>query len=110
MAAVLWPGRPSLATHPLRHLSPRKWPNSSLKAVLKATPGELQPEKRVVQEKRSGRRSRKEAATWTPESRDEFTREALAILVARKLSSADVIDVLADLFLAHVTPAHIRTD
>jgi transposase InsO family protein len=41
---------------------------------------------------------------------DEFTREALAIRVARKLGSADVIDVLADLFLAHGTPAHIRSD
>ena len=41
---------------------------------------------------------------------DEFTREALAIRVARELSSADVIDVLADLFLAQGTPAHIRSD
>jgi transposase InsO family protein len=41
---------------------------------------------------------------------DEFTREALAIRVARKLSSADVIDVLANLFLKHGTPAHIRSD
>ncbi|MFO8082381.1 MAG: GDP-mannose 4,6-dehydratase, partial [Armatimonadota bacterium] len=29
MAAVLWRGRPSLAAHPLRHLRPGKWPNSS---------------------------------------------------------------------------------
>src|SRR5215210_4762275 len=41
---------------------------------------------------------------------DEFTREALAIRVARRLSSSDVIDVLADLFLAHGTPRHIRSD
>ena len=41
---------------------------------------------------------------------DEFTREALAIRVARKLSSSDVIDLLADLFLRHGTPAHIRSD
>ena len=41
---------------------------------------------------------------------DEFTREALAIRVARKLSSADVIDVLADLFIARGAPAHIRSD
>ena len=41
---------------------------------------------------------------------DEFTREALAIRVARRLSSSDVIDVLADLFLAHGTPLHIRSD
>ena len=41
---------------------------------------------------------------------DEFTREALAIRVARKLSSADVIDVLADLFIGRGAPAHIRSD
>ncbi len=41
---------------------------------------------------------------------DEFTREALAIRVARRLSSSDVIEVLADLFLTHGTPAHIRSD
>src|SRR3954470_6005970 len=41
---------------------------------------------------------------------DEFTREALAIRVARRLCSSDVIDVLADLFLAHGTPTHIRSD
>lgn len=41
---------------------------------------------------------------------DEFTREALAIRVARKLTSSDVIDVLADLFLAHGAPAHLRSD
>src|SRR5919205_435135 len=41
---------------------------------------------------------------------DEFSREALAIRVARKLSSADVIDVLADLFTARGVPAHIRSD
>jgi len=31
---------------------------------------------------------------------DEFTRECLTIQVGRKLGSADVIDVLADLFIA----------
>jgi transposase InsO family protein len=41
---------------------------------------------------------------------DEFTRECLAIRVARKLGSAEVIDVLADLFIARGTPAHIRSD
>jgi putative transposase len=41
---------------------------------------------------------------------DEFTREALAIRVARKLGSADVTDVLADLFIARGVPAHIRSD
>jgi len=41
---------------------------------------------------------------------DEFTREALAIRVARKLSSTDVIDVLADLFVGRGVPVHIRSD
>jgi transposase InsO family protein len=41
---------------------------------------------------------------------DEFTREALAIRVARRLSSADVTDTLADLFIARGVPAHIRSD
>jgi putative transposase len=41
---------------------------------------------------------------------DEFTREALAIRVARRLGSAEVIDVLADLFVARGVPAHIRSD
>jgi transposase InsO family protein len=41
---------------------------------------------------------------------DEFTREALAIRVAGKLTSSDVIDTLADLFIQHGVPAHIRSD
>jgi putative transposase len=41
---------------------------------------------------------------------DEFTREALCIRVARKLNSADVVDVLADLFMTRGTPAFIRSD
>ena len=41
---------------------------------------------------------------------DEFTRECLAIRVGRKLGSADVIDVLADLFITRGTPVHIRSD
>ena len=41
---------------------------------------------------------------------DEFTRECLAIRVARKLSSADVIDVLSDLFILRGTPSHVRSD
>jgi len=41
---------------------------------------------------------------------DEFTRECLAIRVARKLSSVDVIDVLSDLFILHGVPSHIRSD
>ena len=41
---------------------------------------------------------------------DEFTRECLAIRVGRKLGSADVIDVLADLFITRGTPGFIRSD
>jgi transposase InsO family protein len=41
---------------------------------------------------------------------DEFTRECLAIRVGRKLGSADVIDLLADLFITRGTPGHIRSD
>jgi putative transposase len=41
---------------------------------------------------------------------DEFTREALAIRVARRLNSNDVIDVLSDLFILRGVPAHIRSD
>ena len=41
---------------------------------------------------------------------DEFTREALAIRVDRRLSSADVIETLAEMMLERGTPAHIRSD
>jgi putative transposase len=41
---------------------------------------------------------------------DEFTREALAIKVARKLNSIDVIETLAAVMLTHGIPAHIRSD
>ena len=41
---------------------------------------------------------------------DEFTREALAIRVDRRLNSADVIETLAELMLERGTPAHIRSD
>ena len=41
---------------------------------------------------------------------DEFTRECLAIRVGRKLKAADVIDVLADLFIMRGVPGHIRSD
>lgn len=41
---------------------------------------------------------------------DEFTRESLAIRVARKLNSTDVIDVLSDLFILRGVPSHIRSD
>ena len=41
---------------------------------------------------------------------DEFTREALAIRVARRLNSHAVIDVLSDLFILRGVPGHIRSD
>ena len=41
---------------------------------------------------------------------DEFTRECLAIRVARKLKGADVIDVLSDLFILRGVPGHVRSD
>ncbi len=41
---------------------------------------------------------------------DEFTRECLAIKVARKLKAIDVIETLADLFITRGVPDHIRSD
>jgi putative transposase len=41
---------------------------------------------------------------------DEFTRECLLIHVARKIRSIDVLEHLADLFIIHGTPDHIRSD
>jgi putative transposase len=41
---------------------------------------------------------------------DEFTREALAIKVARRLDSNHLIEVLADLCLGRGVPEHIRSD
>jgi transposase InsO family protein len=41
---------------------------------------------------------------------DEFTREAIAIRVARKLKSTEVIEALCDLFVERGVPAHIRSD
>jgi putative transposase len=41
---------------------------------------------------------------------DEYSRECLAIEVGRKLTSHDVLRVLADLFILRGTPAHIRSD
>jgi transposase InsO family protein len=41
---------------------------------------------------------------------DEFTRECLAIRVARRLKGADVIDVLSDLFILRGVPGHVRSD
>ena len=41
---------------------------------------------------------------------DEFTRACLAITVARTLNSDDVLATLADLFVEHGPPEHIRSD
>jgi transposase InsO family protein len=41
---------------------------------------------------------------------DEFTRECLALKVARSITSEDVIDTLAELFAMRGVPKHIRSD
>jgi putative transposase len=41
---------------------------------------------------------------------DEFTRECLAIRVARRLNSTHVIEVLGECMLKHGTPEHVRSD
>ena len=40
---------------------------------------------------------------------DEFSREGLAILVARRLNSDDVLGLLTELFVTHGPPGHIRS-
>ena len=41
---------------------------------------------------------------------DEHTRESLAIVVARKIKSDDVLHCLTDLFVKYEPPEHIRSD
>ena len=41
---------------------------------------------------------------------DEFSRECLTIRVERRLNARIVLEVLADLFLTHGPPQHIRSD
>lgn len=41
---------------------------------------------------------------------DEYTRECLASVIARRLGSQNVIVLLADLFLKYGVPQHIRSD
>lgn len=41
---------------------------------------------------------------------DEYTRECLALRVARRLNSLEVIDTLADVMLGRGIPEHIRSD
>jgi putative transposase len=41
---------------------------------------------------------------------DEYTRECLAMLIARKIKNQDVIDILFNLFIFRGIPEHIRSD
>jgi putative transposase len=41
---------------------------------------------------------------------DEFTREALAIRVKRKLNSLDVLETLAEVMISRGRPDYIRSD
>ena len=41
---------------------------------------------------------------------DEYTRESLGIVVARSITSDDVLDCLTDLFITHGSPEYIRSD
>lgn len=41
---------------------------------------------------------------------DEYSRECLALVVARRLRSDDVLQTLTDLFVAHGSPDYIRSD
>jgi putative transposase len=41
---------------------------------------------------------------------DEYSRKCLAIRVARRLNSYNLIETLADLMLLHGIPEHLRSD
>lgn len=41
---------------------------------------------------------------------DEYSRECLAIRVARRLTAGDVQECLTELFCQHGVPAHVRSD
>jgi len=41
---------------------------------------------------------------------DEYTRQCVAIKVARKIRAHDVLEVLAELFAEHRPPEHLRSD
>lgn len=41
---------------------------------------------------------------------DEFTREGLAVEVARSMKAADVLEILTELMMTRGAPAHIRSD
>jgi transposase InsO family protein len=41
---------------------------------------------------------------------DEYTRECLALVVARSITAEQVLDVLAELFVVRGVPGHLRSD
>ena len=41
---------------------------------------------------------------------EEYSRECLAIVVARRLRSIHVVETLAQLFVTYGVPAHLRSD
>ena len=41
---------------------------------------------------------------------DEYSRESLAMIVARRSRALEVLETLADLFLTHGGPAYLRSD
>lgn len=41
---------------------------------------------------------------------DEYTRECLALVVARSITAEDVLDVVAELFVVRGVPEHLRSD
>ena len=41
---------------------------------------------------------------------DEYSRECLAVLMKRRITSQDVIDRLFELFIFKAIPEHIRSD
>ena len=41
---------------------------------------------------------------------DEYSRECLALVVARQLRATDVLEALADLFVTHGAPVYLRSD
>jgi len=41
---------------------------------------------------------------------DEYTRECLALVVARSMTAEDVLDVIAELFVVRGVPGHLRSD
>ena len=41
---------------------------------------------------------------------DAYSRECLALVVARRLRATDVLETLADLFVTHGVPVHVRSD